>query len=330
MAELRVIELDSPPADFLPGEPEGAAFHRAFQEARIPRFECRYLAIFENGIRIAIVPYFLGTFCLGTMLAGGLVKRCLSRIRFRYACVGHPSTDIGLIDGAVRADLLAAVNATLQTKAPLIAYKGFTAGLPLPGFFSVHGLPVCALNIEGDYLAMFNEHRRNDFRHKLRAAAALRCETYAALPDHLLTPVYQLYLDTLSHAQIRFEELTPKYFRQVAGLGSFHLYFEEDRLIGFLQLLTNGDKANMKYMGMDHQRNRQYYLYFVMCLRAIETCVKAGCTHIELGVSSYHAKQLMGCQLTETRIYYRHGHPIIHWLLGKCKFLLEPTTAELR
>lgn len=330
MAGLRVLELDRPPADFLPGEPEGGAFQRAFQSAAINGFECRYLAVFDDGARVAVVPYFLGVFSLGTMLSGGWLKACLSRIGFRYACVGHPSTDIGLTAGALRADILKAVNATLQTKAPLLAYKGFPADLPLPGFVSVRGLPVCVLNLQGDYFAMLNEHRRNDFHHKLRAAASLRTETCTALPEHLLMPVYRLYLDTLAHARIRFEVLTPEYFRQVAGLGQFHLYFEGERLIGFLQLLTNGDKANLKYMGMDHRRNRPYYLYFAMCLRAIAACQAAGCTRIELGVSSYHAKLLMGCELTETRIYYRHRHPLMHWLLGRCRFLLEPTAAELR
>lgn len=330
MAGLRVLELDSPPADFLADEPEGGAFQRAFQSAAIPGFDCRYLAIFENGVRVAVAPYFLGAFNLGTMLPDGWLKKCLSWIRLRYACVGHPSTDIGLMDGELRADILDVINATLQTKAPLLAYKGFPADLPLPGFISLRGLPACVLNLQGDYFAMLNEHRRNDFRHKLRAASALRFAEYETLPEHLLAAVYQLYLDTLNHSQIRFETLTPEYFRQVAGLGRFHLYFEEERLIGFLQLLSNGCKANLKYMGMDHRRNRQYYLYFAMCLRAIAACQAAGCTRIELGVSSYHAKLLMGCELTETRIYYRHRHPLAHWLLGKCRFLLEPSAAELR
>jgi hypothetical protein len=170
---------------------------------------------------------------------------------------------------------------------------------------------------------MLNRHRRNDFRHKLKAASTLRLEEYDTLPEHFILPIYQLYLNTLNQAPVQFETLTPEYFRSVSGLGKFHLYFEGEHLIGFLQMILNGHQANLKYMGMDHLRNRHYFLYFVMCLRGIAACQAAGCTQIELGASSYHAKRLMGCELIETSLYFRHSNRFTHWLLGKCKFLLD-------
>lgn len=324
MSDLKVSELDFPPDGFLSDEPEGAAFHKAFLTAGIADFSCHYLTIFRNGIRIAVVPYFLGTFNLGTLLPEGLLKSALARIRLNYACVGHPSTDFGMIDGEVSAKVLARVNRTLSKKAALIAYKGFPDDLPLRGYTRIAGLPVAVLTVNGDYYSMLDGHRRNDFRHKLQAASTLRFEEYDTLPEPLLPAVYQLYLDTLAHAEVKFEILTPEYFSAMAGLGRFHLYFEGERLIGFLQILIKSNKANLKYLGMDHQRHEAYYLYFAMCLRGIETCIAAGCKRIELGVSSYQAKKLMGCELIKTCLYYRHSNALTHWLLGKCRFLLEP------
>lgn len=330
MGELTAIELDTPPDDFLADEPEGAAFHQAFLASRIKDFKCGYLQISRDGQRVAVVPFFLGAFSLTTLLPEGLLKHSLAWLRFRYACVGHPSTDFGMIDGEINAKILALVNATLAKKSPLIAYKGFSEPLPLSGFNQVSGLPVAVLTPKGDYYSMLDGHRRNDFRHKLHAASTLIFEEYSTLPQHLQSPVYRLYLDTLAHAKVSFEILTPEYFNAMSGLGKFHLYFEGERLIGFLQLITKSGKATLKYLGMDHLRNRPYYLYFAMCLRAIEASVAAGCTRIELGVSSVQAKQLMGCELIETRIYYRHRNALIHWLSGKCKFMLEPKSAQLR
>lgn len=330
MGDLSVIELDTPPDDFLPGEPEGAAFHNAFQAAGISGFKCRYLAISRGDSRIAVVPYFLGTFSLGSLLPDGLLKKSLAWIRFRYACVGHPSTDFGAIDGEVSAEVLYLVNSTLAKQARLIAYKGFAGNLPLQGFVRARGLPVAVLNIRGDYYSELDSHRRNDFRNKLHAASVLRVEEYSALPEHLIVPVYRLYQDTLAHAELCFEILTPAYFSAMSGLGKFHLYFEGKHLIGFLHMITKGNKANLKYMGMDHLRNRPYFLYFAMCLRGIEAGMSAGCTRIELGVSSYQAKHLMGCNLIETCLYYRHNNPLFNYLLGKLRFLIEPTADELR
>jgi len=75
MGDLSAVELDTPPDDFLPDEPEGAAFHKAFQASGIAGFTCRYLLIERQGRRIAVVPYFLGTFSLGTLLPDGLLKK---------------------------------------------------------------------------------------------------------------------------------------------------------------------------------------------------------------------------------------------------------------
>jgi len=314
---LSVEELLLPPDDFLADEPEGAAFCKAFQASGIAEFDCRYLAIFRDNRRVAVVPYFLHEFCVNTMLPDGVLKKNLSWVKFRIACVGHPSADIGMIDGEISEDVLALVNAALQKKASLVAYKGFAANLPLPGFVRVRGLPVCRLNIQGDYYSGLDRRRRKDFRKKLQAASTLRAEEYSTLPEHLLAQVYQLYLNTLAQATMRFEILTPA-------------YFEDERLIGFLQMLTLNSKANLKYMGMDYQRNRQYYLYFVMCLRALEACMRAGCKQLDLGVTSYQVKRLMGCEQIETSVYYRHNNLLINWLLGKFKFLLGPSAEELQ
>lgn len=327
---LSVEELLLPPDDFLADEPEGAAFCKAFQASGIAEFDCRYLAIFRDDRRVAVVPYFLHEFYVNTMLPDGVLKKNLSWVKFRIACVGHPSADIGMIDGEISEDVLALANAALQKKASLVAYKGFAANLPLPGFVRVRGLPVCRLNIQGDYYSGLDRRRRKDFRKKLQAANTLRAEEYSTLPEHLLAQVYQLYLNTLAQATMRFEILTPAYFKEMAGLGKFHLYFEGERLIGFLQMLTLGSKANLKYMGMDYQRNRPYFLYFVMCLRALEVCMRAGRTQLELGVLSYQVKRLMGCEQIETSVYYRHNNPLVNWLLGKFKFLLEPSAEELQ
>lgn len=321
---LRAVELDRPPEDFLQDEPEGAAFHKAFQAAGIRDFDCRYLAIFRADQRIATVPFFLGSYNFGTLLPDGLLKKSLSWISFDYACAGHPSTDFGQIDGEISAEIIGLIVDILSKKAPLVAWKGYSDDLPTEGFVRARGLPVAILNVSGDYYSQLDSHRRNDFRHKLKVASALRFEEHETLPESLLQPVYHLYLDTLQHADIRFEVLTPEYFSAMAGLGKFHLYFEEDRLIGFLQTLTRGKRASLKYMGMDHLRNRQYYLYFAMCLKGIESAIAAGCSRIELGVSSYPAKHLMGCELVETFIYFRHNNPLLHALLAKCKFLIEP------
>lgn len=327
---LRVEELVLPPDDFLADEPEGAAFCKAFQASGIAEFDCRYLAIFRNKQRVALVPYFLHEFCLNTMLPDGMLKKFLSRVKFRIACVGHPSADFGMIDGEMSEEVLSLVNATLQKKAPLVAYKGFATGLPLPGFNRANGLPVPVLAIAGDYYSGLSARRLDDFRRKLKKAEALRFEECGALPEHLLAQAFRLYLNTYEQSPIRFERLTPDYFRKTAGISKFILCFEDETLIGFAQLIGKQRKMVGKYLGMDYECNRRYGLYFLLSLKAIEACARDGYTRLDLGVTSYHFKHLLGGQLIETSIYYRHHNPLANWLLGRLKFLLEPSAEELQ
>lgn len=327
---LSVEELALPPDNFLPDEPEGAAFCKAFQASGIAEFDCRYLAVFRGKQRVAIVPYFLHEFCLNTMLPDGMLKKYLSRVKFRIACVGHPSADFGMIDGEASEDVLSLVNATLRKKAPLIAYKGFAAGWPLPGFVRINGLPVAVLTIAGDYYSGLSVRRIDDFKRKLKKAEPLRFEECDALPELLLAQAFRLYLNTYEQSPIKFERLTLDYFQKTAGISKFILCFEGETLIGFAQLVGKQRKMVGKYMGMDYECNRRYGLYFLLSLKAIEACAHEGYTRLELGVTSYHFKQLLGSQLVETSIYFRHNNPLANWLFGKLKFLLEPSVGELQ
>lgn len=329
MSALSVTELTSPPDDFLPDEPEGAAFHKAFLASGISDFKCSYLAIYRDGARIAVVPYFLSTFSLTELMPDSLFKKAFAWIKFNYACVGHPSTDFGLIDGEASSEVLALVNATLCKKAQLLAYKGFAQDLPLPGFSRVRGLPVSVLSISGDYYSGLDARRRNDFKHKLEKARALRFEEHSGLPDHLVPEVYRLYMNTYNHAPTRFEQLTQAYFQNTAAISKFLLFFEADMLIGFAQLIGKNKKACFTYVGMDYLHNRQYGLYYAICLKGVETCLKYGYRQMELGVTSYHFKHLLGARLVETGLYFRHNNRITNWLLGKFKFILEPVVDEL-
>lgn len=327
---LSMEELALPPDDFLADEPEGAAFCKAFQASGITEFDCRYLAVFRDDRRVAVVPYFLHEFRINTMLTNRMLKKCLSRVKFRIACVGHPSADLGMIDGEISEDVLSLVNAALQKKASLVAYKDFAEDLPLPGFAKARGLPVPVLRIKGDYYSGLDGKRRNNFRNKLAKAGPLRFEESDALPEHLAEQVFRLYLSTHERSPIKFERLTADYFRETAGLSRFLLFFEEESLVGFAQLIGRQRKMVLKYVGMDYRCNRQYGLYFLLCLKAIEACVRDGHERLELGVTSYHFKHLLGSRLVETAIYYRHGNPLANWLLGKLKFLLEPSAEDLQ
>lgn len=327
---LRVQHLNVAPDDFLSGDPEGSAYHRAFQAAGLPEFQFGYFAVWRGDQRVAVVPYFVMDFRLTTMLGDGWLARALGWVRLKIACVGHPSTDLGRIDGEISAEVLSAVNVHLIRKARLVAYKGFPGDLPLPDFVRADSLPICLLRVPADFWASIGTDRRNNFKQKLRQGRALRVLERDGCDPELAGDLFRLYLQTYERASIKFERLVPEYFTATAAISRYLLFYEGERLIGFVQLICQKPRMVFRYIGMDYERNRKYGLYFLLFLKGIEVCLREGLTEMECGPTSYDFKRRLGCELVPTFVYYRHANPALHWLLGHARAWLEPSEEELK
>jgi hypothetical protein len=327
---LTVIELPNPPTDFLSGEPEGAQYYLAYQQSGIEAFRFGYLEVRRNQRRVAVLPYFLTDLDLGIMLESSLLKSVLGRIRIPIACVGHPAVELSSIEGETSSEVLAAANRVLAQKASLVAYKGFGGDLPLSGFIRVKHLPMPLARISSDYYERLSSRRRNDLKRKLKKGKGLRFEEHDGLPPHLVGRVFQLYSETLERASLVFDRLTEEYFHKTSAISKYLLAFHEDKLVGFAQLMVKNGRLAHKYVGMDYGVARDCALYFLLMLKAVDLCIRDGIGEINFGGTSYCFKRLLGCELHDTWIWYRHSHPVVHWLLGKLGFLLEPSEKDLR
>ena len=329
---IRIVEADECPEDFASAEPEDHRFLRAFRAAGIGDFRYGCLLAYRDDVRVSVVPYFTTEYRLNTLVTNRLLKRLLAPLGFSVACVGHPSTDQGRIEGEASAEILQAVNRVLRDKGAAIAYKWFAEPLPLDGFVKVKGLPVSVLTTGAEYLREFNHKRRNNLMRKMRKGAMLIFTEYTPqnpLPDGCIGEVLRLYNETAARADLQFERLNESYFKLTASFCSYLCAHEGDRLIGFVQLMRKDRKISAKYMGMDYTRNRQYDLYFVLLLQCVLRGVGQGVREFDLGVSSYYSKRLIGAHQRPTHLYFKHNNAVLHWLLKRCKFLLEPSAEEL-
>jgi hypothetical protein len=328
---LEVHEAAEPPPDFLADEPLGGSFYRAAGSREVPGFRFGFLVAQRAGVRVAVVPYFVTDFKLGTMLDDGLLKRLLGPVGLPIACVGHPCAPFGRIQGELTAELLARVVELLQRHAPVVAMKGFGHDLPVPpGMVRVPGLPVATLALVGNYWDQLKSKRRVNFRHKLKVAAELRFELVESLPPAWLDRVHALYLNTYRKANVRFEQLSRDYFASTAPLCQYMTVFLGDTLVGFSQLIRKGDRMVAFYMGTDDALDRRYGLYFALHLKIIDHAVACGCRALELGETNYTFKKELGSRLTETWVYYGHRQRWVNALLARFAFLLAPSEKELR
>jgi hypothetical protein len=343
---LRIEDLSVPPEGFLRDEPEGREYYEAIRMSGMEGFRFGYFAVYrdepgdeprdEPGDEprderlVTVAPYFVMDFRLNTLLPDGRMKRSLNWVRFKLACIGNPIADFGRIHGETSAEILAAINGALARKGGLLAYKGFGEDLPLPGFIPAKGLPVPVLAIGPDYYKAMKSDRRNLLKRKLKKSAALRYEECTGLPEHLVASVYDLYLNTYYKAELKFEKLTPDYFVKTSALSHYLLFFLEDELIGFTQLIGKGHQLVNRYIGLDYAKSNDHGVYFAMFIRAVEFGIREAYTEIELGPTAYEFKRILGARQYPTWNYYRHTNPLLNWLLGKLRSVLEPSESELR
>lgn len=328
---LHVQALARLPENARSSAPEGAAFMNAFAASGLPDFELGFLQVLREGHVVSTAPYFVTHFSLGTMVTQTWLKWLLKPFGFCIASVGHPSTDIGCIDGQVSAEVLLAINQHLSQKAHLVVYKMFAEALPLAGFTTAKGLPVHTLNLL-DFAQSMRANLRKNIRKRLQKSAALRFEFLSLLdaPNaERLDQMYALYLQTEARAGYEFETLPRSYFELTAPLSQYQLAFAGDHLIGFIQVITKGNRSTAKYIGMDYDCNRRYGLYFSLIVKLIESLQARGCKQLELGATSAYFKKLLGAKTIPTTIYYRHAWPMLHAILSRCQFLLEPSAKEL-
>ncbi len=329
---LRVVETELCPQDYGLTEPEDCRFARAFQSAGIADFRCAYLLVYREESRVSVVPYFTTDYRLNTLVTNPFLKWLLAPLGFKVACVGHPSTDVGHIEGEISAEILQAVNGVLRSKAAAIAYKWFTQALPLETFVEARGLPVNVLKAAVDYPASLARKRRRNVRNKIKKSAMLVFNEYTPekpLPAALTGEIYRLYAETVDHADLHFEHLNADYFRLTAAISTYMLAYEGERLIGFVQWIRKGNRMSGKYAGMDYTRNRRYDLYFGIVLQSVLHGIRNGVTEFDLGIGNYYSKRLIGAVLLPTRLYFRHHNFLVQWFLARCKFLLEPSVEEL-
>ncbi len=326
---LSIERTPEVPADFLPDHAEGAAFQRAYARAQVPGFGLGCFTVRRDGEVVCIAPFFTMRLPLNTMMPPGILKTLMGPLSLKMAFVGHPSADVGRIQGDTSPEVLALINAELLKLAPLVSYKGFEPGLQLPGFHRVIGLPVPVLTVTPDYWAELKHKVRTDLKRKLKGAASLRFEEVDGLPEAHVARVHALYRQTCDNADIQFEQLNPAYFRETGPLSKYIFYFEGDEMLGFHQLMRDRDTLYCKYIGMDYAKAHEHKLYFALMLQAVNICIRDGIRHVDFGVTSYAFKRQLGCEMQPTYNHFKHRNRWLNKLLTRASFLLEPSADEL-
>lgn len=332
-----------------PGELEDHAYLRAIEHAGLPGFRYLYFAVREGERLLAVAPAFLTDYRLDTTMQGGL--RCLSDsigavfphlLRIPMLSLGSPVTErcragfAGDANASQRAAWLGAILDHMEhlaeaRKINMLAVKDAPDAEPAwrqaclgRNLRALPGLPGATLDIRwrdlDGYLDTLGAATRKDLRRKQRAGAALRIEWRSEVAD-IAADIQRLYRETLAHAALSFEELTPAYFenvlRDMPGRAFCVTYSEGDRLVAFNLVLHDGARLLDKFLGMDYAAMDRYNLYHVSWLENIRYCIDNGIGVYESGQGLQQEKVRLGSTLHANTLWYRHRNRFVDGMFAR-------------
>ncbi len=336
-----------------PGELEDQAYLRAIERAGLTGFRFLYFGVREGGRLIAAVPGFVTDYRLDTTVQGGLRRFTESLadmfprlLRIPMLSLGSPVTErcrVGFAPGATpqqRETWLDAILAQMERVAAaekfgMLAIKdapldepAWQSVCPRHGLRALPGLPGATLDVPwrelDGYLASLGPSTRKDLRRKRRAAAALHIEWRRDLAG-IAADVQRLYHETLAHAELSFEELTPAYFENVMqampGRAYCVTYSEGDRLMAFNLVLSDGERLLDKFLGMDYAAMDRYNLYHVSWLENVRHCIEHGIGVYESGQGLQREKVRLGSVLHANVLWYRHRNRFVDGMFARLEKL---------
>ncbi len=193
---------------------------------------------------------------------------------------------------------------------------------------------VYAYQLEGEfgsfaaYLASLKSHTRRNVRKSLQVfeAAGLTCEQIRGRDgaDRLFTPeVYQLYLNVLNLAPVRFECVPIRFFqelaRQLPDETCFTILRQGERIVAFHCALADGAQHRLLFVGFDYSLNANFRLYFNLMYRGLDQGLVPGVRVVHFGASADEFKQGMGCRGSWLTVYVKAVYPLGRLFL-KCLF----------
>ena len=154
----------------------------------------------------------------------------------------------------------------LRASASLLCIKGFNFRNDLIGFRRLPGFPRELLKLTPDYWRSQSGKRRSDLLRQRKSVVEIDRRIVNGFPTELQGEILSLYRQTRAKANLKLIEHDLNYFRQTSSSSSYLLYFKDQRLIAFHQMVAIDRTLYSQYVGMDYGVSKALRLYFNLLL----------------------------------------------------------------
>ncbi|MHB8744187.1 MAG: peptidogalycan biosysnthesis protein, partial [Sulfuricaulis sp.] len=320
---------------------EGRWWYQALEHCGIQdQFSFKYGVVVDQSGPVAIAPAFVMNVPIRLVLPplllplANLVGRLVpSALYQRTFFIGSPCSDegrVGVLPGVNRLDVYRCVNRSMRTQAekfnaPMRVWKDFPPACEevfselkeSEGLFPLVSFPGTIVRFTGatkeDYLASLKASRRNKLKKKLKIAADIPIDIEVLRqPDtHTLDEIFNLFWQTYSKNMTKFEKLNIKFFDLVGQYPCSHYIVLRERstrsLVAFMLCFKLGDHVINKFIGIDYQKPKEWFLYFRLWAAAVDWSLAHGAKSIQSGQTGYAPKIEIGHELVPLTNYCAHS-----------------------
>ncbi|MCU0651766.1 MAG: GNAT family N-acetyltransferase [Candidatus Omnitrophica bacterium] len=335
---------------------EGYGYHRNIEEAHLKEFSFGYLIGERNSKIRVIIPFFIMNFSLDTLIPGPIHKWLFKLKRFlcmKVLFLGSPTTEEFYFGIARHEDLGAFLNKALpriyefakENKVSTVAFNNLSSknkflgqALMRRNFIRMESLATTMIEIKAksleEYLASLSKNMRKDIKRKLRRSAEqteLKTEIRENIDD-IIDRIYELYLNNFTDADVRFETLTPEFFKNICrnmpGVAKFFITHDKNKIVAFNLCFVENDLFIDKFIGFDKNLARKYHLYFTTFCYNFDWCIKNGIHYYQPGTTDYYPKIRLGAKLIPLYIYAKAFNPLLNTLVRLTAKWIEPKNID--
>lgn len=203
------------------------------------------------------------------------------------------------------------------------------------GYRRVPSMPAAELDLNfptfDDYLQKrLSKVFRKNLRRKFRALDGLpdvQMEVTGDASD-LAVELHALYLQTHLRSPLRFETLTPDYFRELGRRMSdrvrFFIWRQAGRIIAFNLCMVHEGTLYDLDVGLDYSVALDLHLYFVTWRDMIQWSLQNGVNRYHTGPLNYDPKLHLKMHLAPQDLYARHVSPWINPIFKVAMAYLQP------
>ena len=334
---------------YFPAPYEGHWWYQVMERCGIQdQFTFLYAVVSDSSGTIAIAPAFVMNVPMRLVLPPAILPLANlighivpSALYQRTLFIGSPCSDeghVGMLDGANRLAVLnsielAMVSKAKQLQASMRVWKDFPQQYAIDftslnaHLFKVVSFPGTSVELpdatKDGYLATLKSSRRNKLKKKLRLAAEspVDVEVIQQPDSEILNELFNLFWQTYEKGGTKFERLNRKFFDLIAAETNSHFVILREqsngKIVAFMLCFALGDQVINKFIGIDYQQPKEWFLYFKLWEAAVDWAAGIGAKSIQSGQTGYAPKIELGNQLVPLTNYCAHLNPVINWVYAK-------------